>query len=367
MKKVIKGTVIVGALALGAVCFVDPRIASVVVPSRVVLLVEDDAGRPVEGALVIAGVLRGVIQSHTDRNGRCSLKGMFLNKRYFRIEKYGYYTTSWEESLPRKDSLDSPAGSGVPAVRERRVTLRRRRNPVPMFAKHYNVVRLFFPATNTPVAFDMEVADWLPPHGKGRVRDFDMLLRWNGDSRADRIEMECIFTEPHSGFYILPKIGESEFKSPYRADEGAAYRTNLVVYSQWRNNPPGWAWYYDAKEKKRKCRPYPHLPPSESQDGGEYENSFLDDQCLVFRVRPKVDRNGKLLGAHYGKVYGPIGFALGYRQNGRRIGEGFLTATFYFNPTFNDTNLEYDPARNLNMDGRKRSRWSEMEHEELSP
>jgi hypothetical protein len=43
-----------------------------------------------------------------------------------------------------------------------------------------------------------------------------------------------------------------------------------------------------------------------------------------------TDEKGKIISTCYGKIYGD-----------------FLKLTYYFNPTPNDRNLEFDPKRNL--------------------
>ena len=50
---------------------------------------------------------------------------------------------------------------------------------------------------------------------------------------------------------------------------------------------------------------------------------------LVFRTRTKVDSDGKLISAHYGKIYGVWEFF-----------DVMMAANVQFNPTPNDTNLE---------------------------
>ena len=61
-------------------------------------------------------------------------------------------------------------------------------------------------------------------------------------------------------------------------------------------------------------------------------------EMLVFRVRTVIDDMGTIGSARYGKIYGPIEYG-GQDQH--------LRFAYYFNPTSNDRNLEFDPNRNL--------------------
>jgi hypothetical protein len=49
-----------------------------------------------------------------------------------------------------------------------------------------------------------------------------------------------------------------------------------------------------------------------------------------FRVRTKLDENGNVVSARYGKIYGD-----------------FMQFSYYLNPTPNDRNVEFDPKQNL--------------------
>ncbi|MGN0885949.1 MAG: hypothetical protein ACI4RT_03010, partial [Candidatus Spyradenecus sp.] len=57
----------------------------------------------------------------------------------------------------------------------------------------------------------------------------------------------------------------------------------------------------------------------------------------------RVDESGNLLAAFYGKLYAPEGENV-YRDS---AGNSIVQLHYYLNPTENDTNLEFDPKRNL--------------------
>ena len=69
---------------------------------------------------------------------------------------------------------------------------------------------------------------------------------------------------------------------------------------------------------------------------------------FYFRCRTKKDASGKIISAHYGKIYGDIKFLAGDPAMGS-VGQFNWTCS-YFNPTPNDRNVEFDTKRNLNPD-----------------
>ncbi len=56
---------------------------------------------------------------------------------------------------------------------------------------------------------------------------------------------------------------------------------------------------------------------------------------FYFRVHTKLDENGNVVSACYGKIYGDL-----------------AQFTYYYNPTLNDRNIEFDPKQNLIHDAR---------------
>ena len=74
--------------------------------------------------------------------------------------------------------------------------------------------------------------------------------------------------------------------------------------------------------------------------GKRLRETLAQDEYLIFRVRTKIDNDGNIISANYGKIYGPIQFG-GGRPTDRPI-----TFTYYFNPD-GTPNLEYDPKKDL--------------------
>ena len=117
------------------------------------------------------------------------------------------------------------------------------------------------------------------------------------------IGMDVSFTNyPYAGAYLLKKDGWSDMKSVYQADTNAHYLTEL-------------SFHYTREKGNRH-------PIVEKLDKDEY---------LVFRTRTKVDCEGRLVSARYGKLYGPWHFE---DAGGSQIHKVFL------NEVDNDVNLE---------------------------
>ena len=110
----------------------------------------------------------------------------------------------------------------------------------------------------------------------------------------------------------------------------------------------------------------PHLAP----DGG-YINTFLREENshrdkkfregIGYFLRTRVVKEGdKIISAHYGKLLTDIGFdprgSRWYAKKGELKSFATISFTYYFNPTSNDRNLEFDTKKNLfkNLDSTER-------------
>ena len=109
----------------------------------------------------------------------------------------------------------------------------------------------------------------------------------------------CFTNNPHAGFYIESLDEQSDLKSDYLANTNAIYRANYVF----------------------------SLVSADKKQTGLERNQYL-----VFRTRTRVDGNGNLVGAHYGK------YCAGWRSDANKMRIGFGC----FNPVENDLNIEGD-------------------------
>ena len=113
--------------------------------------------------------------------------------------------------------------------------------------------------------------------------------------------MEVSFANnPFAGVYQLKVDGSSEMNSVYHADTNATYLSSLLF-------------------------------TVDRDVNGFHRRDLEEGQYLVFRTRTRTNEMGRLVSAHYGKVYGNW-----------RFGErgGMAIQKIEFNPTPNDTNLE---------------------------
>mgnify|MGYP003319258493 CR=1 FL=1 len=157
------------------------------------------------------------------------------------------------------------------------------------------------------MGFDFEQGDWSRPYGTGKHKD--ILVRFKSSVRKRQVDfthvMEVSFTNnAYAGFYQMDKDMTSDLTSEYSANSNATFETELVyVQEKLEKSPRRW--------------------------------EFLDkDSYLVFRTRTRIDECGKLIGAHYGKIYG-------YWCSDD---EEMTFCGGCFNTTENDTNIEGDQA-----------------------
>lgn len=273
--------------------------------AKIIYRVVDDVGTPITNATVYGQWQNDYPRKTwnetfvTDSNGEFVAKGKVGGRFGFYVDKEGCYLSStgvdfhWREKVSPlvKDGKWQPYGEN------RTLVVKRKRNPVEAPTLLHTVINV--PATNVWLGLDMETFRWVKPYGDGLHSD--MLLRFNSDPinkyEVNWATMDVSFTNnPYAGFYVLPKDGFSEMKSVYHADTNMAFRTE-ITYSIGR------------------------LPK---------DDDLLDDgHYMVFRTRTTVDDDGKLVSAHYGKIYGRWG-----------IWGGTKARMMFFNTTPNDTNLE---------------------------
>ena len=188
------------------------------------------------------------------------------------------------------------------------------------------------PIANGRYGFDLQVFDWLPPHGKGKIADFyyvrerlddardkrfakrgesDFFLFKNGEPGYPKLGdvIGRIEFDEHCGAYIGRQTGCASFPSVYHADPNREYLRSFPISI--RGNGGHTIWLEEGDVIK----------------GGEY---------MVIRSRVKCDEHGNIVSANYSKILGSMGLT-------GRVG----VEESVFNPCPNDTNLEFDPKRNL--------------------
>ena len=285
----------------------------------------------------------------TDENGYVTFESdavtdvLFTNRQYntWRTPNVidHYYSTLIHKEFhsPSKNVID---GKWMPWNPTIEFVLKERVNPIPMYATS-RLNELKIPLLNTWCGFDMTVNDWVSPHGSGSHADIEVCYQWDGSDgkNYNGSTLEIRFPDEKAGYYTFQyhydKYGRSQhsFISPYHAAPTNTFNPKMSFSDT-----------LVFKKDSASDRVYKRIQSNHMKRGTGY----------IFRTRTRLDENGNLIGAHYGKIY-PTTDAL-FRRS--RKGNGFLTLRYYLNPTENDTNLEYDPKHNLFMDKVKPSeRW----------
>lgn len=272
--------------------------------AKVTVKVTDELGNPVSNAniKVLFRMLSGPsdgerIRGATDDNGLFAAEGRTTDTVFIGVEKTGYYPSRAQYNAQSLNPSRLKNGRWLPWNPTIPVVLKSGRKPTHMVLK-YEHMRI--PRFDAPLGFDLEIHDWVAPDGKGKVIDMVVQFENIGDSSPYR-KLFVEFPGEMNGAYVRKKDDYSVLKSHYHAMTNGVYETR-IENSDGRRGPA-------------------HVLLS----GGDY---------LVFRVRCKVDKHGKLISAQYGKIYGPFDY---YVQSKNK-----MRLSTMFNPVENDTNLEFD-------------------------
>ena len=287
---------------------------------QVTLRVTDSTGKPVEDAKLSVAFWASdssanavVSEGQTDTNGCYVAAGKTIHSMNYTITKDGYYKTTGAYWFHRRGENCVADGRWQPWNPTNTVVLKEKRDPVAMYAKYVDEP---IPARDQALGFDLEKGDWVAPHGQGARSDLIITYTATYDGPqtfAKRFELS--FSNPRDGVQAFALDRTSEFMSRYTAPE-EDYSSTLV----------------DEQARTRTKI----LKSSEIEKG----------QYLVLRVRSVTNEQGKIVSANYGKIYGPnlLDPIIEYGHMGDT---DRLIFTYYFNPTPNDRNLEFDPTRNL--------------------
>ena len=192
------------------------------------------------------------------------------------------------------------------------VILRPIGKPVALYAKKVEAV---IPALDKQCGFDLETGDWVTPYGKGMKVDFVFKLHQERRGFQDYdVIGELTFKNPQDGLLNVPELDagkNSAFRWERQAPENG-YQPKFQLQNSWH------------KERG--------ITRSFKFKDGVWEGYF-------FRVRT-VEQDGQIVSARYGKIRGGIE-VFPHDPNPK------VVFTYYFNPTPNDRNLEWDPKKNL--------------------
>lgn len=282
-----------------------------------ILHVRDDAGLPVEDAEAFASFwdpkrIHNTDTDSTDKEGNVELSGRAWTDGSFWISKEGYYSTKGRADFVLSRQEFERLGLKEWPVSEQNVELKKKRNPHPMIV--LGRVELILPEDGSFVGVDLEKGDLVKPHGEGTQADLYVAVKtkevpFGKRTRLHPLSVTLMCKGEGNGIQLCEADSYSEFRSDYQVDLTRPFQTRL-------------SW--EVKE-----------------------DSFLGTKkYLTFRVRSVLDKNGKIVKANYGKIY----FDLIYRNE-------LQFDAIYFNPVPNDTNLEFDPERNLEPGERQAQRF----------
>jgi hypothetical protein len=289
------------------------------------LKVSDDTGQPLAGAQATIKFLKiggeEVNTGLTDQNGEFNARTEMSLGTSLKAEKPGHY-------MARFDNLNNfhiPTGKAtVPLV------LARVLKPIALHAMRLTSIKL--PSPNEWLGYDLEVADWMPPHGKGKTAD--IRLKFNSE-------------------FLGWTLSEKKMAGAREANRDISEDEIRRSYGKWRGvleiSFPGEKegmiteaeryWFYGQLR-------LPHLAPEtgyapslrfENEIGVPYGKKDPLRVGYFLRTRVKLDADGDIISANYAKIYDEIRFDA----------RGSVSFWYYFNPTPNDRNLEFDTARNL--------------------
>lgn len=292
---------------------------------QVTAKVIDEAGNPVEGADVIVGyhVSGGGWSSEAPKfdrvEGETGADGRFTGSArtrsnfevVIRVNKDGFY-----ESIRDYEFDRTRVRRWVPWNPEIELLLKRKINPIPMYAKREMSERI--PIQGEPVGYDFSRGDWVSPFGKGERADIHFHSDVDFESRS-RYEGELTVSFPNEGDGLLEFRQTGNDYSELPSDQAAP---TGEYQSQW-------SWINRRyRESEDSVRP-------------TLDHDYDKDRHFYFRVRSEVDEHGNVIRANYGKFYGDIKF---YPQTD---GGSIVSFEYYFNPEPNNRSLEFHPRRNL--------------------
>lgn len=248
------------------------------------------------------------------------------------------------------------------------IMLRKIQNPIPLYAKQNNIP---IPKKEKWIGFDLEKSDWVKPFGLGVISDieFNLLnepIHVNRDTKDEQESLIDRITKEHSAnprlkssyleyrdeFYELPKgtstyeealkfrlykwQGTVKIRVPFEKGGILAEKEKYLIYSK-----------HPQTDYARLPVPEMRMPHHAPKDG--YQKNYqwqktsgqqltIDEKLGFFiKTRIKLDEHGNEISAHYAKFITDVQIDI----------RGRIKFTSYFNPTPNDTNLEFDLKKNL--------------------
>ena len=219
--------------------------------------------------------------------------------------KSGYYATHIGYQFYFDDKRRNPTFTAI---------LKKIGKPIAMDAKPIIVELNIFKKTGPPpiaftntAGYDLMTGDWVAPYGKGINADIIFTEEFNKKSKTDYYYKLTV---------SFPDVGDSiqEFDEPLLIQNAQNGQSDLRSLHE----APADGYHSQLVKES-----YAH-------SGQPSRSDYNQNAIYYIRVRTKLDVNGNVASAHYGKIYGD-----------------FMQFTYYLNPTPNDRNIEFDPKQNL--------------------
>lgn len=280
--------------------------------TRFTVKVLSEDNKPMPGATVTVYFTDPVTRQDRPEQGTTNDQGLYLAEGYFAggplggsVTQKGFYEAGW--SGPKINGLENERWQ--PWDETYTTHLRPVLNPVPFYARSSWIE---LPIIDQPCGYDLQIADWVKPYGKGQASDLVFTVTRRYESRNDfEVRATVTFTNKLDGIQEadMPECGlHSEFRWSRAAPE-SGYEPKIET------------WFKNSRATS-------------------YTQNATDQQMYFFRVRT-VEKDGRIMSAHYGKIAG------GFRLAPSNSATCKIQLTYYLNPTPLDRNMESDPKRNL--------------------
>jgi hypothetical protein len=283
----------------------------------------------------------------TNNSGNFSAKDDIIFSTTIWIKKDGFYPI-------RKGDLMGmiPEAERWKHEHDIRFVMREIKKPIPLYGR---VIKRAIPEQNKPIGYDLKMADWVKPYGKGENVDMYFSFKKkhlgckNGDTYQDLI---ADLTERHR---ITPRA-KKEFLDAIRDYYENTYDYDYLealkhTAGHWQGNltitfP---RQHEGIVEVKDNFTHYSELTmPHEAPENGyqsewkrEEDNNTNrktdENKGYFLRTRVKLDEKGNIISANYTKLVTDFDFDP----------RGKIQFSYLLNPTPNDRNLEFDTKKNL--------------------
>jgi hypothetical protein len=293
-----------------------PNIVWALPTAKFTLLVLDDNNVPIEGADARISFMKAAeggkgsktyfVSGKTDKDGVFTGQGATEYYATYSANADGYYGTGIKFGGFKGVKGIIGFRKWQPWNPTLKVVLRKIKKPIAMYA--YDTDWIVIPKNDEFIGYDLKKHDWVSPYGKGITSDF--LFRLDKDIRSNQeydAYLTLKFSDPLDGIQSI-LVGK---------EQGSAYRLGYEAPST------GYVNLLKQHEYSRKNQSLPMI--------------YKRDQNYYFRIRSNGDTENSI----YGKIHGNIEFSrFGYSN-------GAIRFSYYLNPSQDDTNIEFDPKRNL--------------------